>query len=72
MKKYLVFVEDDVEPSIRGPYSKEIDRDQAAKVLKKEFGDQHGIFALDIKKGVPSIWSFSGGFFDDGGDEGKG
>ena len=65
MKRWIVFVEDDIEPEIKGPYSKEGDRDTAAKALKKEFGDQHGIFALDIKKdGTPSISAYSGGFFE--------
>ena len=38
--------------------------DKEAKRLKKKYGDEHGIYALNIdESGIPEIVSYSGAFF---------
>ncbi len=63
--KYLVFVENDIEPETMGPYPDEDARDDAALELRRERGPDHGIFVLDIEPGagVPAMAAYSGGFF---------
>ena len=61
---YLVFVYDDIEPEIKGPYPSEEMRDDVAFDLRKNFGKNHGIYPLNINgRGVPKIDAYFGGFF---------
>lgn len=65
---YLLVVWDDLEPSLMGPYKTERLRLRAAKGLKKEHGDDHGIYALNLDDGgnncahlvVPFVFDFTG------------
>jgi len=61
---YLVFVWSDVEPEIKGPFANEGARTRAARKLRRESGEEHGIYPLDIVDGIPEIGSYSGRFFD--------
>lgn len=71
-KLYLVFVWEDVEPEIQGPYADEDERDAAAGLFRAEEGDEHGIYRLDVNaQGEPSIDSFGGGEMDDLEDAGQ-
>ena len=65
MKYYLVFVEDDIEPTIIGPFTSGEYRDEIALNLRDKHGDEHGIFPLDIDylKGRPIISSYPSSFF---------
>jgi hypothetical protein len=64
MNYYLVFVHDDVDPEIRGPFPNEEIRDDYAIVLRKGFGKDHGIYPLNIDgPGKPTIETYSGEFF---------
>lgn len=64
MYYYLVFVYDDIDPEIRGPYLTKKTRDDVAVALRKKFGKDHGIYPLDIDgPGKPSIETYSGDFF---------
>lgn len=66
MKHYLVFVEDDIEPTVLGHFKSEDSRDEIARGLRKKHGPEHGLFPLDIdSKGMPKMYSYSGGFFDE-------
>lgn len=66
MKYYLVFVEDDIEPTVLGFFNSKDSRDEMARNLRKKHGPDHGLFPLDINsKGIPKMSSYSGGFFDD-------
>jgi hypothetical protein len=66
MNYYLVFVHNDVDPEIKGPYPSEEIRDDTAIDLSEEFGKNHGIYPLDIDgPGKPSIEVYSGGFLWD-------
>ena len=54
-----------------GPYKSEESRDRAALRLKKNVGDEDGIFMLDVvpKRGhaiptIPKVFAYSGDFFD--------
>lgn len=61
---YIVFVHDDIDPEVRGPYLCEELRDDAARALRKEFGKDHGIYPLNVNgHGKPSIETYSGKFF---------
>jgi hypothetical protein len=64
MRYYIVFVHDDIDPEVRGPYMSEELRDDVALALRKEFGKDHGIYPLNIDgPGKPSIEAYSGKFF---------
>jgi hypothetical protein len=71
MKRYLIFVWGDVEPEIIGPFRSDAARDRRALELRKEEGDDHGIYILDVpKRGAPDVNAYSGAFFMDAEDEG--
>jgi hypothetical protein len=66
MKHYLFITWGDIDPEILGPFESEDTRDDRAKELKKEHGDENGIFMLDVEdNGMPSANAYSGGFFKD-------
>jgi hypothetical protein len=67
MKFYLIFVWGDVEPELMGPFSSPDARDDEARILREQEGDEHGIFTLTIDddKPHPEIGTYSGGFFDE-------
>ena len=70
MNYYLVFIYDDTDPGIMGPYPSKAVRDDKAFDLRGEFGKNHGIYTLDIDaSGKPTIDAYSGGFFMDLEDE---
>lgn len=69
MTYYLVFVYDDVDPKIRGPFPSEELRDDHAVSIRREFGPDHGIYPLGIDgPGKPTIEAYSGGFFMEKGE----
>ena len=67
MKYYLLFIEDDIEPVLHGPYPAQTEQLIAAKQLRNTHGiEAGGIFPLNIdEQSIPSVYSFSGAFFDD-------
>lgn len=65
MNKWIVFVWGDVEPSIEGPFATDEERNEKAKQLRQEHGDEHGIYALDVEQGVPEIFAYTGAFFEE-------
>ncbi len=71
---YILFIWGDVDISLRGPYETEETRTQAAVDFRKEEGDQHGLYRLDVDKGTkPDVFNFGGGEVepDENEDEGK-
>lgn len=60
MKRYLVVVEDDVEPSLEGPFRSERKRVSAAREHRaKDVEKKDGLFRLDIStSGSPLIFHF--------------
>jgi hypothetical protein len=74
-KFYLVIVSGGVEPEVIGDYPDSESRDQMALTVHAgnsafDFDpDDDGIFALDVINGVPTMWSYSGGFFEDNEDD---
>ena len=66
VKKHLLVVWGDVEPEILGPYDDEESREARAVELKREHGDEHGIFRLSAEViGAIEVSAFSNGFFYD-------
>ena len=64
MNHYLVFIYDDVDPMLVGPFPSKEMRDDKAIDMREELGKQHGIYSLDIDgPGKPTIDTYSGGFF---------
>jgi len=45
-----------------GPYDTENERDSKVRALKREHGDDHGIFKLTVKNNIPEVEAYSGGF----------
>ena len=63
---YVLEIEGDIEPKLRGPYKSPYTRDRAARRLRKKDGEkENGIFALDLmKNGKIRVWAYSVGFLE--------
>jgi hypothetical protein len=64
---YVLFIEQDVEPTLFGPYGTEEERDDYALILRANDTDDlpSGIFPVEVdERGRPSVDSYSGAFFD--------
>jgi hypothetical protein len=64
LKHFLLVVWGDIEPEISGPFENEEERDREAQRLRKENGNDHGIFPMECET-MPEISTYSGGFFLD-------
>ena len=64
MNYYLIFVYNDIDPDLTGPFPSEELRDDYARELRGGYGKNHGYYPLDINgPGKPKISTYSGGFF---------
>jgi hypothetical protein len=64
---YVLIVWGDVSPDLLGPFANERQRDTRARQLKADYGDEHGIFALEVdSEGRPTVSSYLAMFFEDG------
>lgn len=62
---YVLVVWGDVSPDLQGPFADELQRDTRARELKAEYGDEHGIYALEVdSQGRPRVSSYLAMFFD--------
>lgn len=63
---YVLEIEGDIEPKLRGPYKSPDTRDRAAKRLRaKDEGCENGVFALDLMNNAKvRVWAYSAGFLD--------
>jgi hypothetical protein len=62
---WLLLVVGDEEPEIVGPFAAVKTRDRRARKLKKYYGNNSGVFMLDIDdRGRPYSGAYSGGFFE--------
>jgi hypothetical protein len=63
---YIIFIWGDVDPALMGPYKTEEERDRIAREIRKEEGEEHGIYQLDVDKGTEvGLYSYSGAFFEE-------
>lgn len=61
---YVLIIYGDIEPDLIGPFTTEETRDEKAIDLKREYGNEHGIFPMNIDAdGAPTVGAYSGGFF---------
>ena len=57
---YVLHVIGDVEPQLHGPYASAPDRDRVAIELRRQNGDEDGLYRLDIMAGMhPLVYPFS-------------
>jgi len=63
---YVLEIEGDIEPKLRGPYKSTDTRDRAAQRLRaKDEGRENGIFALDlVNNRKVRVWAYSAGFLN--------
>jgi hypothetical protein len=62
---YVLVIWGDVSPDLQGPFADELQRDTRARELKAEYGDEHGIYALEVdSQGRPRVSSYLAMFFD--------
>jgi hypothetical protein len=62
-------ITNNISPDLLGPFPDERQRDARARQLKAEYGDEHGIFALEVdSEGRPTVSSYLAMFFEDGGE----
>ena len=66
--RYLLVVSGGVEPETFGPYDLEETRDKVAREIHANLSEEDGLFGLDVKDGVPHVWSYIAGFFEEGGE----
>ena len=59
---YILFIWNDIEPVLHGPYQTEKERDEKALELGREHGDSLGYFMLD-SAGPVDISPYGAGFF---------
>jgi hypothetical protein len=64
---YLLVIYGDIEPELLGPFKDEDERDMKALDIRKDEGNQHGIFMLTVEETThkPEVDAYSGGFFED-------
>jgi hypothetical protein len=64
MDYYLLFVWEDVEPELIGPFDTIEERDSEAQKYRREHGEQHGYYPLEVITGCKvEVGCFSGSFF---------
>ena len=63
---YVLEIEGDIEPKLRGSYKSPDTRDRAARRLREKDGEkENGIFALDLmNNGKIRVWAYSAGFLE--------
>lgn len=67
MNYYVLIVKDDLAPELVGPYEVEYEANLQAMALKAKYGDDHGIFWLDVYDDQRAqTGSFNRGFLDPG------
>jgi hypothetical protein len=71
---YLIVVEDDVEPTVHGPYGTAMDRDAAAIRMRQDDPERrNGLFPLDITAArAPQwveAWAYGGAYLGDENDD---
>ena len=60
-KLWLIIVWDDVSAEVMGPYKNAETRLRAARKLRRDEGDGHGLYRLDVQAdGTPETFDFSG------------
>ena len=66
MRRFLVVIEGDVEPSILSEFKSDIARVEAAREYRKSHGDMDGLFRLNIDdNGTPEMESFGSAEIDE-------
>ena len=66
MDYYLVFLWNLVDPQVIGPFSTTEERDNEAVKYRKQHGDVHGYFSVEVTKGAKfHVDCFSSDLFDD-------
>jgi hypothetical protein len=63
---YVIIIYQDIEPELIGPFPTVEARDEKARELKRQYGNEHGIFPMNIDaEGKPAVGAYSCGFFMD-------
>ena len=63
---YVLLVQGDTEPSLHGPYVTQDEQQMAARALRKQYGNQAGIYWMELDNGVPKVGAYSRAFFESG------
>lgn len=64
-QRFLLIIWNDVEPEVFGPYATTGERDDAARRMREQNGDKHGIFPLDLSLMMPVIGTYPNAFFEE-------
>lgn len=63
---WLVVMEGDIEPDLRGPFASDDERGEAAKKHRRSDPNmEDGLYPLNVTDGKPCMGSYSGRFFDE-------
>lgn len=63
VKFYLIVIWSDIEPQLGGPFDNPEDRDDRAREVRENNGDEHGIYWLNVDGEELEIGAYSGSFF---------
>ncbi len=67
---YLLFIWGDVEPNLEGPFGTHGERLARARELRRDEGDEHGVYWLDVTgSGALEIGAFAGNALDEDDDD---
>ena len=62
---YLLFIWRGVEPKLLGPFETTEQRDEKAKELREDHGDQSDFYPVDVAKGAEiQVDAYAGDFFE--------
>jgi len=60
---YLLYIWNDIEPELLGPFPTEIERyEKAQEIRAEDVEKRHGLFPLDCVDGKPAVYDFCGDF----------
>ena len=63
---YILFIYENVEPELIGPYVSANERDEEAKEKRYQEGEEHGVFKLSVDLDFDvEVSTYPGGFFDE-------
>lgn len=56
---YAIHVVEDVDPWLVGPFDSDVDRDKRVGELRLDYGDDDGMYTLNIVEGIVSVVAYS-------------
>lgn len=66
LKYYCIVMEGGLEPVLHGPYGSEKALERRVKAIHNKIKDEESLIGMVFdKNGIPEVWAYSGGFFEE-------